>query len=57
MYGHLRPCSFMTGHAPGSPLLCTRAPADYTPHPHPQLATPHKATRVKPGKGPFLGYA
>ena len=26
MYGHLRPCSFMTGHAPGSPLLCTRAP-------------------------------
>ena len=20
MYGHLRPCSFMTGHAPGSPL-------------------------------------
>ena len=21
MYGHLRPCSFMTGHAPGSPLL------------------------------------
>ena len=34
MYGHLRPCSFMTGHAPGSPLLCTRAPVrDRAPYP------------------------
>ena len=37
MYGHLRPCSFMTGHAPGSPLLCTRAPC--TPHKIPPIPT------------------